>query len=85
MPDSDHHYDWQYVRAYCVQLNMPVDEPGLALADSEAAKYGLTQEQFDASLRLHAHRVKTLFDPKQYSMWGRILIALYFLTGIGAR
>ncbi len=78
-------FDWQPTRDYCAQLGMLVDEPGLAMADAEAAQFGLTQEQFDAGLRLHARRMKFFFTPSNYTFGQRIGLALYFLFGLGAK
>lgn len=83
--EPEHSYDWQPVRDYCASIGMRVDEPGLQMADAEAAKYGLTQEQFDASLRLHAWRMKFFFTPSNYTIVQRIMLALYFLFGLGAK
>ncbi len=75
-----YHYDWEPTRLFCAQIGLQVDEPWFPLADEEAHKHGLTQEQFDAAMRLHAWHVRDLFNPKRYG-WRRILVALHFLFG----
>jgi len=82
---DNHPYDLKPARDYCASLNMPVDEEGLLMAALEAAQYGLSQEQFDAGIRVHAWRVKWLFDRNSYTFWGRLGLACYFLFGLGAK
>ena len=45
-----------------------------------AEKYKLSQEQVDFIMQQHAWRVKCLFNPKSYSYFTRIMLALYFLN-----
>lgn len=78
-------YNWQPTRDYCASIGLGVDEPWFPLANAEAQKYGLTQDQFDAAMRLHAWHVKSLFDRKRYSFAARLGIAAYFIFGLGAK
>ena len=72
-------YDDREIRETCRELGMPVDEEGLKQARRTAVIVGLTQEQFDAALNMHAYRMKFLFSPKSYDWRTRLALAWHFL------
>lgn len=82
------HYDYRASEDYCKQIGLHWlgnDFAGLVAMDEDAKRFGLTQEQVDAGMRHHLWQVHWLFCPKNYSWYQRIILALYFLTGIGAK
>jgi len=75
----DHRASYQYVTE---TLGMHWDEPFAERMDGVMGVMGLTQEDFDKMVREYAFRVSTLFDPKSYSFWGRMLLGVRFITGL---
>ena len=75
------HYDYAPCMAYSVNLGMawrPQDVPEI---DMTFAEIGLTQEQFEAVLNLHAWRLKYFLSPKNYKAKQRLRMAAHFLFG----
>lgn len=77
-------YDYSKPKAACKRLGLVWlgdDYPLLVAADAQAARLSFTQEQVDAAMVSHLEQVAALFNPKFYRWYGRLLMALYFLTG----
>ena len=80
--DEALHFDYTISKAYCEQLGLVwLGDDWVRDADEDAHFYHFTQEQVDVAMRHHLWQVKTLFTPRNYSFWQRILIAAYFLFG----
>lgn len=76
------HFDYTASKSYCEMLGLYwLGEEFLRNADEEAWTEGFTQSQVDAAMRHHLVQVQWLFTPKHYAWSGRLLMALYFLTG----
>jgi hypothetical protein len=77
-------YDYVASKKYCDIIGLQWlgdDFPALIAMDSEAKCLGFTQEQVDAGMRHHLWQVKNLFNPSNYTLKGRIMIAFHFLFG----
>lgn len=76
-------YNYESSKTFCESIGLVwLGDDFLREADAEAKQLKFTQKQVDSAMRHYLWRVKFLFTPKNYSFLGRILIALYFLTGI---
>ena len=76
------HYDYTISKEYCRILGLVwLGDDWVRDADREAWAVGFTQGQVEVAMRHHLWQVKTLFTPRNYSFWQRILIAAYFLFG----
>lgn len=75
-------YNYDASKLYCTQVGLTwLGDDYVRAADEDAKALAFTQAQVDAAMRHHIWQVKCLFDPKSYSRWGRIKIALKFLFG----
>jgi len=78
-------YDYAVPRAYCAKHGLRFSEEMAAQSDPLFVELGLSQPQVDHLVCRHAWVVNHLFDPKNYSWRGRIMLAARFLFGIGGR
>lgn len=75
-------YDYTRSKAYCEAIGLIwLGDAFVEAADAEAKELNFTQEQVDMAMKHHLWQVKLLFTPKNYSVIGRLKIAIYFLTG----
>lgn len=74
------HYDHTAGQEYCKMLGMGWDEAFAKRVDTTAHENDITQEQFDVMVREYAWRVKTMWNPRKYTIVQRIMIALFFLN-----
>lgn len=74
-------YDHEPSIVYVTQtLGMGWDADFAARVDQVAHHLEITQEQFEVMVREYAWRIKTMFHPRSYTYWQRILMALYFIN-----
>ena len=73
------HYDHQPGKDFCGRYAMKWDTSFAERMDKIAHKQGLTQEQWDVMVREHAWRLKTLFNPANYTLRERLRMASYFV------
>lgn len=79
---SSLHYNYLASIAYCESIGlMWLGDDFIRSADEDAYKLGFTQEQVDVAMRHHLWQVSWLFNPKTYSWFQRISIAMWFLFG----
>lgn len=75
-------YDYAASKAYCESIGLAwLGDEWAQIADREAFDLGFTQEQVDCAMKHSLWHVRTLFDPKSYSWYQRIGMALHFLFG----
>lgn len=76
------HFDYVASKAFCESLGLIwLGDEWVRNADDEAWLTGFSQEQVDSAMRHHLVQVRWLFTPRNYKWHGRLMIALYFLTG----
>ena len=77
-------YDYGSSKIYCESIGLAwLGDDFVRLADADAHRLGMTQEQVEKAMRHHLWQVRWLFTPKNYSMRQRIGLALMFLFGWG--
>ncbi len=74
-------YDLTPARERCAACGLKWDEAGETEACKLFAGIGLDNDQANALMAFHAHRVAWLFNPPTYGWRQRIMIALHFLFG----
>lgn len=75
------HYDYSDARKALAAMGVQMNEDMLKQADDEFHYLALVEYEANRLVVLHAHFVKHLFNPKAYSAWGRVKLALWFLFG----
>ncbi len=75
-------YDLTRAKWYCEYLGLVwFGDDYVAQVVKDAAANNFTQAQFDIAMWYCLWHVRTLFSPKSYKWWGRILLAGHFLFG----
>lgn len=78
------HYDYSNNKKYCEAMGLiwlGDNYQPLLDADEAAFALGFSQLHVETMMNHHLRQVKVLFTPEYYTWWGRIAVALYFLTG----
>lgn len=75
-------YDLTKAKWYCEYLGLVwFGDEYVAAVVRDAELHGFNQAQFDIAMWHCLWHVRTLFTPKSYKWWGRILLAGHFLFG----
>lgn len=77
-------YDWTYARNEAAANGLTLADGVVKQADTRFAELKLDQHQVDCVLQVHIWHVASLFNPKTYTLSGRIALAWHFLFGKGA-
>jgi hypothetical protein len=78
-------YNYDYAKTLTKELGfiwLGDSDPYLEAADRDALIMQMTQKQVDTAMHWHLHQSARLWDYKTYTFLGRVVLALYFLTGI---
>lgn len=74
-------YDYSDVANFCQYHGMSFDLSQVEEADRYFDQAEFSQRQVNIAMRLHAWRVKHLFNPAIYGFKDRVKLALHFLFG----
>lgn len=78
---GQYYYDYSDAIQFCREQGLQWAERWVEQADAAFHEAGLTQDQVNRMMRLYIVNVKQLFNPKAYTLCGRIGLAFWFLFG----
>ena len=74
-------FNLEKVKQHCSDRGLMFDDRVLNLLWPIIKQAHLTQEQFDIVMKAHIEAVAIIFDPRIYTLKGRLLAAFHFIRG----